>query len=789
MHIRQQILLGIILAGVSFLFDSGEVHAQRRRMREVKPIEGVKVGAFDAEEREFFNKETGLPDEDVRGVAIAGDGSVYAATTAGLARWNGESWESVPGLKGPALQVATHGEGVIAIAGGGVFEVTGTKANRLADAPPEAVAEGAAPALVGGASIGIGTPDGLFRLRDGKFVRDDVLQKLLGDEADVRQIVRATDGRIALAAQAGLFLGGEDSPWVQLFPRAGNRSWAPHDVRGVAFDRQDRLWFASPQGVGVLDGEAWTLYTGEDGLPYNDFTTAAAGEEGVVWFGTKIGAIRFDGEHWSYRQGLRWVPDDLIRGIAVNKQGDAWFATSTGAGVIQRRPVTLAEKAKYFEEEIDKYNRRTPYGFVDRAGLDVAGDKSTSRNLDSDNDGLWTSMYGAGECFAYAATKDPQAKQRAKDTFEALRFLTVVTRDSSHPPPAGFVARTILPTSGEDPNAEHYTPEKDRRKQREDPYWKIISPRWPTSADGKWYWKCDTSSDELDGHYFFNACYYDLVAETDLEKARVRDIVLPMTDHLIDNGFRMIDHDGKPTRWAFFDPQTLNHEQTMGRGLNSLSILSYLKVAEHISGGDEKYRKAYNDLIEKHGYATNVEFPKWQNGPGSGNQSDDEMAFMCYYTLLKYETDETLRRKYLRSLWDYWRLEEPENNPLFNFIFAARFDVPERWRRFWSPPQSVITDSITTLKQIPLDRIDWSYKNSHRIDIVPLGKHILRSRGTGHLRNGKCLPIDERRVEHWNHNPFELDGGSGGRILADGAVYLLPYYMGLYHGYILEDAE
>ena len=67
-----------------------------------------------------------------------------------------------------------------------------------------------------------------------------------------------------------------------------------------------------------------------------------------------------------------------------------------------------------------------------------------------------------------------------------------------------------------------------------------------------------------------------------------------------------------------------------------------------------------------------------------------------------------------------------------------------------------------------------------------MGKHILRRRGTGHLRNGKCLPVDERRVEHWNHNPYELDGGEGGRTLADGAVFLLPYYMGLYHGYIIE---
>ena len=38
------------------------------------------------------------------------------------------------------------------------------------------------------------------------------------------------------------------------------------------------------------------------------------------------------------------------------------------------------------------------------------GDKSEIAYHPSDNDGLWTSMYGAGECFAFAATKNPKAK-------------------------------------------------------------------------------------------------------------------------------------------------------------------------------------------------------------------------------------------------------------------------------------------------------------------------------------------------------------------------------------------
>ena len=322
------------------------------------------------------------------------------------------------------------------------------------------------------------------------------------------------------------------------------------------FDTRGRLWFASPQGVGCLDGGQWSLYTGYEGLPYNDFTTAAAGEEGVVWFGTRLGAIRFDGQRWSYRQGLRWLPHDEVRSIAVTPGGDAWSATSQGVGRIERRPMSLAQKAQAFEEAIDKHHRRTPYGYVLSVALKSPGDVSEWTQHDSDNDGLWTSMYGAGECFAYAATKDPQAKQRATAAFEAVRFLSEVTQGGTHPAPPGFPARTILPADGEDPNKVAYSPEKDRERQQRDPLWKVIVPRWPKSADGKWYWKCDTSSDELDGHYFFYALYYDLVAETEAEKARARDVVLAITDHLIDHDFQLVDHDGTPTRWARFSPKS-----------------------------------------------------------------------------------------------------------------------------------------------------------------------------------------------------------------------------------------
>jgi hypothetical protein len=56
--------------------------------------------------------------------------------------------------------------------------------------------------------------------------------------------------------------------------------------------------------------------------------------------------------------------------------------------------------------------------------------------------------------------------------------------------------------------------------------------------------------------------------------------------------------------------------------------------------------------------------------------------------------------------------------------------------------------------------------------------------GRGYRVNGKVLPVAERHFNHWNTDPWQLDYGGDGRTLGSGTVFLLPYYLGLYHGFI-----
>ena len=78
-------------------------------------------------------------------------------------------------------------------------------------------------------------------------------------------------------------------------------------------------------------------------------------------------------------------------------------------------------------------------------------------------------------------------------------------------------------------------------------------------------------------------------------------------------------------------------------------------------------------------------------------------------------------------------------------------------------------------------------RNSHRRDLQPLPAFIRPDREPGTLflrRDGKVIPIDERTVFHWNLDPYRVDSPGQGMRLADGTSYLLPYYMGLYEGFL-----
>lgn len=690
----------------------------------------IAVDPFEQQVHRAYTAAQGLPDDDVSQVAIDSGGAIVAATERGAAVFDGERWQP---------RTAPFPEG---------FSESDLSEQQLTD-----------------------------------------LHELAGDNLAIRAAAEH-QGELALAADTGLYVWNEHG-WRMALPRQGAVRWAPVDVRAVVYDESGTLWFASPQGVGYrVSNDEWTLFTGADGLPYNDFTCMAAGPKGV-WFGTANGAIHFRDGQWHFRQGRRWLLDNYVRDIAVDAEGNAWLATSGGVSCIAMTPMTLARKTAFYEDEIEKYHRRTSFGYVSPAELAEPGDKSTAVPVFTDNDGHGMGLYLGAVGLGYAVTGDPAMKQDAARAFRALAFLSEVTQGGAHPAPEGFIARSVKPTAEPDPNPQ-FDLEYDIKRNEADSLWKIIQPRWPVDETGEWYWKNDSSSDELDGHFFGYAIYFDRVCETEAEKDEVREVVRRIIDHVIDHGYNMVDYDGTPTRWGHLSPDDLNRNEAwvVERGLNSYSMLTYLSVAHHITG-DPKYREAYIELALDHGYGMNgMTQPKDIAGKGTYGQPDDCMAFMNYYHLLRYESDPKLLSMYYRAIHRHWQIEKYEANAFENFVYAAcclgKVRIDQWGETGLTPPAACFDDAIDTLKRYPLDLIDWPMSNAHRIDMVPLPDHLDQKPGTGHGIDGRVFPIDERNTIRWDRDPWVLTYNGNGTQLREGVHYLLAYYMGRAHGFLDE---
>jgi ligand-binding sensor domain-containing protein len=64
-----------------------------------------------------------------------------------------------------------------------------------------------------------------------------------------------------------------------------------NNVRCIAEDNRENLWFATQEGVNRFDGVSWTTITTADGLPSNNVHIAFAARDGGIWFGGQSGGV------------------------------------------------------------------------------------------------------------------------------------------------------------------------------------------------------------------------------------------------------------------------------------------------------------------------------------------------------------------------------------------------------------------------------------------------------------------------------------------------------------------
>ena len=573
---------------------------------------------------------------------------------------------------------------------------------------------------------------------DASFTNDLLIRFTEGGRG---RCMAVSDENFYVATEHNLsVIHGKRQEWKNIIPQFSD--YPATAVHCAVIDEFGYLWLGTDAGVLIHDNkDLWlkpeTIHT----LPKNPVYGIATDGTGGRYYASDVGVICQKNGGMKYFSAARWVPDNRINDLFVSPDGNTIYAaTDNGLAMIESFTSIFDEKARYYEDIIEKYHIRR--GFTAN-GHTFTGELKDSVPTISDNDGLWTGCYVAAESLRYAVTGEREALEKARRGLNAMLLLTRITDIP------GFTARAV--------------------RYEGDPGFGNGNKEWIRTADGTCEWKCETSSDEMTGHYFGMSLYYDLCAD-EKEKEEIRNALCGIMDHIVVHNYRMVDHDGLPTTWANWDPMLLNYDDKwfFERGINSLELLAFLTVCSHISD-DIKYKALYEEFVRKYRYPLNVMQHKVRDAHGC--HIDDNLGFLAAFTLLRLEEDKNLRALYLCGLEDHWQYERVERQPMFCIIHAA-----------FTGRDDDLAEGVLSLREMPWDLTNVEEHNSLRRDLVYDTEQETWSEPPQVL---SPLPYDERNLHRPDHGAFHLDCGPTGRV-QEPTIYLLPYWIGRYYGLIGE---
>ena len=716
-------------------------------------------GEFRQYDKKFITNEHGIDTENVRSVAFSGE-TLYIAQNDCLIEYADGK------IKKTAADISK-----LFAKDGRLFAAMNNTLAEIKKGKISVIAEFDAPvvdiSVAKDKSLWLITENDLYLFEDEKFVQ-------ICDNPENVVCLAALDNKAKYAetvfvgtSSTGLMsMKGKRRHWSELLPEISGA--LSKKINCMAIDALGHLWVGSDEGLNIYDGRSY-WFNGNDfySVPDGSFNDMFFAEDGKKYFATDTGIITLIEGKISYLSFGAWLMHPTVTKITVSDNGTIAAVTPRGISIITSKMMTLEEKANHFDELADKYYVRNEGYSVSRI-LRKYGDMDSGVLLNSDNDGLFTGLYCASQCFRYKVTGDEKAKSNAKRAVEAMIKLTEVT---GRP---GFTARAT-------------------RYAHEENYGTGVREEWHACENiPDCEWLGETSSDEMTGHYFAYGIYFDLVAD-DAEKAKIAQVVRTITDHILDNNFHLTDVDGIPTTWANWEPDLLNNDDRWyyERGTNSLEILSFLKTTYHVTG-DEKYNKVYDMLIKKHHYAMNCMQYKCEDGHVA--HIDDQLDFTNIYPLLVYTDDEAQKEIYKMGLTHHWEYERVERSPWFNIAYGALTNNC-----------CDIENAAKSLAEMNLDLVRWPVFNSYRKDIV----WDTEQEAMGIPAQLK-YPVEysARVLVHYDGNQFVCDSGceefvninkkvvnrtstlpgtgANGMSASMPYIYLLPYWMGRYYGLLAD---
>lgn len=403
----------------------------------------------------------------------------------------------------------------------------------------------------------------------------------------------------------------------------------------------------------------------------------------------------------------------------------------------------LAEKAELFQRQLDQ-EHLSPLSVLIYKKDVIEQEKSGVSHEAQGDTGIWEGILLAAESFQYAVTQDPAALQNIRRSLKSLHLLQAV-----HGVP-GLLARQVAP------QAEPHITDRSR--------WHTAIESFPGLM-----WRDDVSKDQYAGVIFGYGVAYDLVPDEGVRE-QIRNDMTAIGDYLIRNNYRLIDYDGRPTKYSGLAARI----GPIPIGVQALISLAAIRVAHRVSG-QPRFEAECRRLARRR-WPQATRLAKFQIF-GKANQNNDNMAFLSYYSLLKPEEEEkdpAVHGCYRRSADRTWSYVRHEGNAFWTFLYLACGGKDDR----------SLEEARLQLRNFPATKRRYEVDNRGRREIETA---FFSNRG-GVPRARFPLPINLRCRSSfdWKDCPYALYSGLGenGRVQYAAVDYLVAYWMGRYHGFL-----
>lgn len=357
-------------------------------------------------------------------------------------------------------------------------------------------------------------------------------------------------------------------------------------------------------------------------------------------------------------------------------------------------------------------------------------------------------------------------------------------------------------------------------------------------------YKGDTSADELVGHAFILKLMYDILGDEDEElKELIVTAIDNLAQHLVDNGYMLVDGSGQPTTWSNFSRTSFNVSSSIPMSpLHAMVILSIFKTAAYMTGYEKwenEYRMAALDPAYEYAKVVSQESDRMHatissvvgeavspllSGPlkllsGTSlynlilkivtNDSDLEMAMLGFYTLFQTEEDKELLSYYKDGLDAWWTIAKSTENPLWYYIYQLAYPDKNIKDAYGN---NILETAAWSLSRHPVSTIRYLSSNAKRddiaqLDLSPLGLSVhdapsysLKGNTPAEMpENPEIIDYvkfvlsarniewavaapDERALHKYNENPYILSHYYHNTFMEGSTTYTLPYWLGRYHG-------